>query len=180
MHLINTILDIFFPANCLSCGKNDKILCSECLADFPASERECEKWVYPLFDYRHPPVKKAIWTLKYKNKKILAKILAESMHQRILEELSDLTRLENFQNPILIPIPIAPKRLRERGFNQSLLICQKLQEIDKDHNFILGKNILTRKILSFLKVGFFVSLATGIYYFICYGFIYFILGHSFS
>ena len=139
-----TLLDIFFPINCIICGKNEKILCIDCLSTFPNAERESAKWIFPIFDYRHPPVRKTIHFLKYKNKKGLANILAEIMHERILEELSDLSRFENFKEPILIPIPLSPKRLRERGFNQSFLICKKLITLDKNKNFVLEKNVLIK------------------------------------
>jgi ComF family protein len=53
------------------------------------------------------------------------------MHGRIMEELSDLSIMENFSHAILIPIPLAPRRQRERGFNQAELICRKLINLDK-------------------------------------------------
>jgi ComF family protein len=144
MKLGNTILDIFFPVKCLLCGKNGADLCLECLLGSPEAERESAEWIFPLYDYRHPTIKKAIWLLKYKGKKRLAGIFAEVMYGRILEELADRMNLENFFHPLLIPIPLAPKRLRERGFNQTLLICKKLVELDTDKNFELQKNILIK------------------------------------
>ena len=52
--------------------------------------------------------------------------------------------MENFREPILIPIPLASKRKKERGFNQAELLCQKLVNIDKNNNFILEKNVLIK------------------------------------
>ena len=66
------------------------------------------------------------------------------MYERILEELADLYQLENFREPILIPIPLAPKRKKERGFNQTLLICEKLIDLDKNKNFKLEKDVLIK------------------------------------
>src|SRR3989338_5583016 len=74
MRLLNTILDIVFPVNCLACGKAGTDLCAACLAAAPGAEREGKKWIFPLYDYHHPPVKKALWLLKYKGKKGLAGI----------------------------------------------------------------------------------------------------------
>jgi len=144
MKFINTILTIVFPANCLSCGKNGTDLCLKCLVDSPQAERENLKWVFSLFDYRHPPIKKAVWFLKYKGKKNLARVFAEVMRDRIVEELADLSILENFREPLLVPVPLAPKRKRERGFNQAELICKKLIELDKNKNFKLEKNVLIK------------------------------------
>ena len=67
--------------------------------------------------------------LKYKGKKRLAKIFAEIIYDKMTEELSELSLLQNFYEPILIPIPLSSKRYRERGFNQAELICRELVRI---------------------------------------------------
>ncbi|MFA6273988.1 MAG: phosphoribosyltransferase family protein [Candidatus Paceibacterota bacterium] len=142
--MINTILNIIFPVNCLSCGKNGFELCIRCLSDCPPAERESAKWIFPLFDYRHPLIKKSIWLLKYKGKKRISNIFAEVLYGRIIEEMADLLVLENFKAPILIPIPLSSKRKRERGFNQTELICKKLIKLDKENIFKLEKNVLIK------------------------------------
>lgn len=144
MSILNTILNIIFPVNCLSCGESGEYLCIECLADAPESLRESDEWIFPLYDYRHPPIKKSIHLLKYKGKKILARTFAEIMHPRILEELADLRLMQNFYDPILIPIPLSKRRYRERGYNQSELICRNLVRLDREENFKLEKDILIK------------------------------------
>lgn len=144
MNILNTILNIIFPVNCLSCGEDGEYLCVKCLADTPPSLRESDEWMFPLYDYRHPPIKKSIHFLKYKGKKTLANTFAQTLYPRILEELSDLTLMENFYNPILIPIPLSRKRHKERGYNQSELICKNLARLDKEVNFKLEKDILIK------------------------------------
>ena len=149
--LLNTILNLIFPVNCVVCGKSGEDLCLACLSISPPAERETAKWIFPLFDYRHPSIKKSIWLLKYKGKKCLANIFAEVLYGWIQEELSDLVIMENFCDPILLPIPLAPKRKCERGFNQAELICQKLMKLDSlylrhgvDVNFGFEKNVLVK------------------------------------
>lgn len=129
--LLNTILDMVFPAKCVSCGKSGVDLCAVCLSDVGVAERETAKWIFPLYDYRHPIIKKSLWLLKYSGKKRLAKIFAESIYGKIIEELSELSVLENFKNPVLIPIPLSAKRYHERGFNQAQLICEEIVKIAK-------------------------------------------------
>lgn len=136
MKIFNTILNVIFPVNCISCKKNGSDLCTKCLLDSPSAERESATWIFPLFDYRHPPIKKSIWLLKYKGKKKLANIFAEIMYGKIIEELSELSILNNFYEPILIPVPLSKKRYRERGYNQAQLICEELIKIQE-------KNYLT-------------------------------------
>ena len=142
--ILNSILNLIFPVNCISCGVSGVNLCLTCLSDFPPAERETAPWIFPLYDYRHPPIKKALWLLKYKGKKRLAYIFAEILYGKILEELSDLAVMENFNNVILIPIPLSKKRYRERGYNQAELICKELAKLDNNVNFKLGNNVLIK------------------------------------
>ena len=147
MRFLNTILDIVFPTKCLLCGKSRVDLCLECLKDAPPAERESAKWIFPIYDYRHPTIKKSLWLLKYKGKRGLANVFAEIIYEKILEELSDLSVLENFTEPILIPIPLSSARLRERGFNQAELICREIIRINNlchGLNMQLEKNVLVK------------------------------------
>lgn len=146
MLFLNTILDIIFPRYCVSCNTFGLDLCEKCLSLCPEAERESQSWIFPLFDYRHPPIKKAIWFIKYKNKKKLANIFSEILHGAIMEELSELMIMKNFREPLLIPIPLSKKRYRERGFNQSELLCKKIIDIDQNKYLKLEKNILIKKI----------------------------------
>lgn len=144
MLFFDTILDIIFPRHCISCNIFGSDLCDKCLSLCPGAERETPSWVFPLFDYRHLPIKKAIWFIKYKNKKKLISIFSEILYGVIIEELSELKIMENFQEPILIPIPLSRKRYRERGFNQAELLCKKIIEFDQYRYLKLEKNILIK------------------------------------
>lgn len=154
MRFLNTILDIIFPTKCASCGEIGSDLCLRCLRDAPGAERESAKWIFPLYDYRHPAIKKSLWLLKYKGKRRLANVFAEIIYEKILEELSDLSVMENFIEPILIPVPLSLKRYRERGFNQAQLICEEIIKIDSalyirhgvymQNKLSLEKNILIK------------------------------------
>src|SRR3989338_7761770 len=127
--IFNTILDFIFPRYCINCNKNDTFLCQECLNKIPISQEILNNNIYAIFDYQNIIIKKAIWMLKYKNKKEIAKILAPIIYERLLEELSEKISLNNFINPLLIPIPLSKKRLRIRSFNQSELLCKELKNI---------------------------------------------------
>ncbi len=151
MGFLNTIkdnlLDIVFPQNCLNCGKSGEYLCQNCLKDAPGAERPTLSWIYPLYDYRHPAIKKSIAFLKYKGRKQLVDSFSNVLHGKIMEELADLHLMENFSSPALIPIPLSPRRQKERGFNQAELLCRKIVQRDqenKDNNFVLMTNVLTK------------------------------------
>jgi competence protein ComFC len=144
MAFLNTILELVFPSRCIACGKNGTYFCNKCLSLCPEAERESAPWINPIFDYRHPPIKKAIWFIKYKNKKKLIQIFASIMYGRITEEYSELKVMENFKEPILIPIPLSKNRYRERGFNQSELLCREILNLDKNKYLKIQKNILVK------------------------------------
>ena len=126
MGFFNTILDLVFPARCVACDKTGADLCLHCLVNFLRAEKENADWIFSVYDYQDPPLKKALWLFKYSGKKRLAKIFAEIIYEKILEECSELSVMENFTDPILIPIPLSPQRYRERGYNQAELICQEM------------------------------------------------------
>lgn len=143
MKILLYLLDLIFPVNCLGCKIAGTPLCSSCLGDFRRAERPTEEWIYPIFDYRHPNMKRAIWLMKYAGKRNLAKIFGEIMGSHIALELSELGPLENFRDPILIPIPLSKKRFRERGYNQAELLCQAIIKINKNLDY---QNKLLKKI----------------------------------
>ncbi len=144
MGIFSTILDLIFPTYCLSCHKRGFDICIDCLSLARGAQRESESWIFPIFDYRDKTIKKAIHLLKYKHKKNVAKVMAEHMLPRILEELGDRKLMENFIDPILIPIPLAGKRKRERGFNQAELLCIEIIGLDTKNNLKTLKNVLLK------------------------------------
>ena len=144
MPFLDTILDIIFPCNCIACNIRGSYLCEKCLAICPNAEREDSSWIFSLFDYRHPPVKKAIKLIKYKGKKKIINIFADILYGVIIEELAELRLMDNFQKPILVPIPLSGKRYKERGFNQAALLCKKIMENDTHKYLTLVENVLLK------------------------------------
>lgn len=144
MKILKTILDIIFPLFCVNCSKRGISLCFDCLSCAHFNEKEVPNFIYPIYDFRDPIIRKAIWALKYKNKKDIANIFAKEIYSYILEELSDLRALENFQDPVLIPIPLSKTREKERGYNQTLLLAKALISLDKNQSFKLEENILVK------------------------------------
>ena len=140
MNLINHILDIVFPEKCISCGKNNAILCLPCANELPRGVPP-HKNTLVLFDYHDRRVKRAVWLLKYRNKRKLAKIFAEIMHNSLLEELAELKLMKNFTNPLLIPMPVSAKRFRERGYNQAELVARAVARLG---NFELNTDSLIK------------------------------------
>ena len=141
--ILGGVLNLIFPVKCISCGETGTDLCVECLSEARAAERESAKWIFPLYDYRTPIIKKSLWMLKYSGKKRLAKVFAENLYAEILQELSDLSVMENFVEPILIPIPLSRKRYRERGYNQAQLLCEEIIHLTPNPSPLEGEGRMT-------------------------------------
>lgn len=126
---------------CLLCGASSHtgVLCAGCQADLPRLDaRRCPQCALPtpageicgaclrqppafshsesVFRYGHP-LDSLIHALKYSGQLAVARYLAEHLAQR----LKDLPRPD-----ILLPMPLHPGRLRERGFNQAVLLAGHL------------------------------------------------------
>jgi ComF family protein len=84
-------------------------------------------------------IREVIHHLKYKNLKVLAKPLGQLM----AEYLSS--------NPLpadtLVPVPLHPKRIRQRGYNQSALLAREVGQI-LDLTVIEGSLIRSRNTAS--------------------------------
>lgn len=128
---LRKLLNILFPIQCLGCNREGSLCCEECYKTIHAIHlktriKRCEYLdsVYIACCYdKTPIVKKLIHILKYRGEKteapeILGKIAIQTLKKH------------NIFTGILIPVPLHPKRSRERGFNQSELLAK---EIRKNH-----------------------------------------------
>lgn len=128
MKILNTILNYIFPEYCIICKKFGTDICDDCINSISITKKETLNWIFPLFDYNDVKIKKIIKTLKYKKRKHIAEKLGFYLSDKIQEELYELEIFYNFKNPIMIPIPLSNKRYKERGFNQSEILCKYIQE----------------------------------------------------
>ncbi len=101
-------------------------LCHECLTDPPPFSRARAAAFY---DGR---VLEAIHRLKYQRQLIYAKFLGQLLAVSAAAELVAAADL-------VAPVPLHPRRLRWRGFNQAILLAQTLP------NLPLGREILVRR-----------------------------------
>jgi len=66
-------------------------------------------------------IRKAIHQLKYQNLKAISPCLAEL--------LADYLGSNPLPGEVLVPVPLHPRRLRERGYNQSSLLARELAKL---------------------------------------------------
>lgn len=154
MHLVRRILDVLFPTSCSFCNNTvgDSTIpffCADCWADFAliqgpvcphcgrpfespealthSPEQVCLacRQEPPLFDqalsvgYFEGSLREAVHQFKYRPCRSLGGPLGEWMAEnvRMLAEID-----------IVMPVPLHKKRLKERGFNQALLLAYRMSE----------------------------------------------------
>ncbi len=144
------VLNALFPSRCIACGKEGASFCAPCRGRIPLSPcggLDCDG-VFSLWEYAHPHVRAAIVALKYKNKRMIAADIAESLHDALFEQLAEKSL---FSDPlslaltphvyVIIPIPLSEKRYKERGYNQSELLAKELARKNQ-MSFILETRVL--------------------------------------
>lgn len=141
------LLDIFSPPMCVVCtkvGREFRFLCSPCLAHlalnpqfvcpvcrrrFPQrgfERKVCVEhrsstslWGLFSFCFYHGALQKAVAALKFKGVKEVGEL--------IVQEACARARVgECLPFCVITPIPLHPRRLRQRGFNQSEVIARAL------------------------------------------------------
>jgi len=88
--------------------------CGACIADPPHYDASCAAFVYAY------PVDALIQALKYGGQLALAGLFAHKLHQRIGEAAGV---------DLIVPLPLHPARLAERGFNQAAEIAKGLSRL---------------------------------------------------
>ncbi len=86
-------------------------------------------FIKALFPYKNPIIKELIWQIKYKKNQHAIKCASYALYKNLYSTKSNIT---------LIPLPISPKRRRERGYNQTELIIDQIIKFDKEK--VLKKN----------------------------------------
>ncbi len=146
---LNHVLDFFFPRFCLFCQTSlpagePGLACSACQAAIPylprpgclccgapfrsrqGGDRLCQACLRqpPPFDRARAAafydglVLEAIHRFKYQRQLLYGKLLGEIMRQA-----SDITAIVASAD-LLLPVPLHPRRLQWRGFNQALLLAE--------------------------------------------------------
>ena len=125
---VNLLLEMIFPTKCLGCAKNNEILCDKCLAQIRIAERETDNDILAAYDYRDPLIKKAIWELKYHHKHYLGEKLGQLLYDALIEDIGDMRVTTPGRAILLIPTPISKKKIKLRGYNQSLSITKGFRD----------------------------------------------------
>jgi len=132
------VIHFFLPHFCLICGtihiEANEIICDKCwnkLPSAPSNEKILDELQNKLSGQCYfsnvsslwqfcPEAQTIIHYLKYKTFGNLAKRIGKTMAEKLAENQLHI------QNTILIQIPLHKTRIRERGYNQSSLLCKTI------------------------------------------------------
>lgn len=118
-------LDLIFPPRCIGCGAEGSYFCTRCqsgliyISHHQSRTAEIDD-IRSLYAY-DGSVRQAVLQLKYYNVKALAVPLARLMAEYLGR--CDLPA------DMLVPVPLHPRRLRERGYNQSSLLAREISRL---------------------------------------------------
>ena len=143
-------LDLLFPRWCVACGREGDFICPSCLKSLPRIMPPlcprcglpqsglpqsspilcpaCAGWQAEIDGIRSPfrfdgVIRQAIHELKYRNLRAIAGLFARLLNDYLVTNL--------VPGEVVVPVPLHPKRLRERGYNQSHLLAQELAKLTK-------------------------------------------------
>lgn len=129
--IAHTFLDGLFPRRCLGCSCYDTFLCDSCLTRIP---RRIPATFFVANSSNYPSSLDSLTSATFFHVPIVS-LLIHSWKYQFLKDLSvPLTKLLNEATErtnvplpdIITSVPLHPKRLRERGFNQSDILAQRL------------------------------------------------------
>lgn len=134
------LTEALFPARCIGCQRRGTALCAECRAELPylppgicqrcASMRSggracrgCRRlspWIGSVrasLAYEGA-ARTAVLTLKFRSGRYLAPLMGEFLCQTL--------ERRPLQADVIVPVPLSPARLRQRGFNQAALLAEQV------------------------------------------------------
>ncbi len=140
--LWNDILNLFYPRLCLLCGRplveGEEQICLHCLAQLPyiryESQGQIDSWFAGKSEIQYAraylryekgsSVQRMIHDLKYHGNKELAYLLGRWAFLRLRAEQNPLCTAD-----VLLPIPLHPKKKRQRGYNQAEWIAKGIASV---------------------------------------------------
>lgn len=145
------LLQNLLPNNCLLCRQSSatkELLCAACLQDLPWLDNTCLQCALPLtgniqsqrcgaclkttlpfsqilaiFHYQ-TPVDKLINDLKFHSRLVVATLFANLLAKKIRASYHAQALPE-----LLIPVPLHPRRLHERGYNQAAEVARQVAKL---------------------------------------------------
>ena len=139
---ITGLLDLFFPAICVGCNdtlvQGEALICTVCLSEFPETDSHTlidnvtthhfvgkASITYGFTGYKlrkKSHLEQVLFAMKYKNQPKIGYILGQR-YGSILDETPMIHSID-----AIVAVPLHPKKLKERGYNQSDFFAKGLSD----------------------------------------------------
>jgi ComF family protein len=121
MSIFDTLIAKIAPHDCLGCGAEGDLLCAACLKRLPPAKEQPPNPENHLDGVRSAALyqgvaKTLVWQLKSAGVQSAAGLMASKMKQ-LVTDCSEV---------IIVPVPTAASRVRQRGYNQAALLARAL------------------------------------------------------
>jgi ComF family protein len=132
--LARELVGLIYPAKCLICAgpqvsPRTHLLCENCLDTIASQPLPNVHAIAEAHDnnldevhagwHFDEAIQLVIHAFKYRRRPSLSRVLGEMLARRLQNRLRD-----EVSPAALVPVPLHPRRGRERGFNQSMLLAQ--------------------------------------------------------
>ena len=134
MSIMDSIIGLVAPHNCLGCGTEGRLLCSKCRLYLKPLHPACFRCSAPTMNYQtcptcfeatglqsayraalyNGPAKQLIWHLKFNGSQAAAREIAQQLTE-LYEATKDIS---------IVPLPTATSRVRQRGYDQAVLLAK--------------------------------------------------------
>lgn len=142
-NLLGSLFALFFPRYCAVCGttitRTETLLCTRCDLHMPRTnyhlqpDNNLEKHLWGrltperatawFFYSKGSPYTNLLHQLKYEDQREMGRLMGRRLATEILAS-GFFTGID-----LLIPVPLHPKRMRQRGYNQSEWIARGIADI---------------------------------------------------
>ena len=146
---IKLIKDILFPIKCIECDKEGIWLCNDCQIKLKLDLKDIK------FDKAVNGLNRLTALFNFKENDLVFKLIYHLKYfycVEVADVLCSYFKNINFENDYLvIPVPLHGRRKRERGFNQSEIIVDKIISEAKQQGIDLQKNFKNFKRVRYTK-----------------------------
>lgn len=145
--MLRSLLDLIIPRTCCVCGRRlnttEHVICTVCLMHMPQTNflddpynnemakvfwgriKNFEKAFAFIYHVAHSESANPVYLLKYKDKPDIGTDIGLLMG-RMMKEKGFFDGID-----ALLPMPLAPNRLKERGYNQSEMIALGIHDVSR-------------------------------------------------
>ena len=152
--LTSTAVDLLFPLHCAGCRREGNLLCAVCVDELPRlSPPYCSLCASPgtrspCRDCRESPLAVDIIRAPFLMKGAIREAVHSLKYRGVRAAAPELGRLlakflagQSAAGELLVPVPLHPRRLRSRGYNQSALLARELAKLS---GLALEEGLLSR------------------------------------